>query len=69
MDNYGSFRCFTCGEYGHLKRECPNRTQKTYLAKIEDSEGHPMAIRINAGVVPDARPPCRHQHSKLCAHQ
>ena len=41
----------------------------TYLAEIEDSEGHPLAMRVPVGVTPEARPRCRHAHSIMCTHE
>jgi hypothetical protein len=51
---------------GWLHPWCPS--SGTYLAGIEDSEGHPMALRVPFGVKPKSQPQCRHKHSRLCTH-
>lgn len=74
-----SRKCASCGEKIHQGDEISKTgdgwahamcvpSNATYLAEIEDTEGHPMAIRVPLGVIPDIRPPCQHRHSRLCAH-
>lgn len=73
--------CYRCGSEQHFERECdydppvahgdrPHgyslNTNGTYLAEIEDSEGHPMALRVKLQARPVARPPCTHQHARGC---
>ena len=54
------------GNGGWLHPWCPS--SGTYLANIEDSDGHPMVLRVPVGVQPKSRPQCQHKHSRLCTH-
>jgi len=41
-------------------------TQDTYLAELEDTNGHPLAMRVRVGERPTTRPRCQHKHSLQC---
>lgn len=43
-------------------------TGGTYLAELEDTEGHPVVRRVKLGERPSTRPQCQHKHSRLCTH-
>ena len=43
-------------------------TGDTYLAELEDTEGHPVCRRVRVGDRPNMRPECQHKHSRLCNH-
>ena len=52
------------GNGGWLHPWCPS--SGTYLATVEDSERHEMALRVLVGVRPRTVPPCEHKHSMMC---
>jgi len=77
--------CYRCGSELHFIQDCDYRspaesardrvygwshgTQGTYLAELEDTEGHPLAMRVKVGERPNIRPQCQHKHSRMCEHQ
>lgn len=51
------FACFTCGDYGHVKADCPDRTRPSAAPAPKSSTGPlhpPVPSRRPAGEIADA---------------
>lgn len=53
MQNLETWRCFRCGEFGHLKDRCPTRGQPAPAAPAADAAA---AVTSWPPPVPDRRP-------------